>query len=109
MTQAMRVGESFNNSTVDLVLGQTLELCLPETPSTGYRWQVTADGSPACAIVGDAFAAPSPTAPGRGGEHCWTVTAVRAGDCAIALQHRRRWPGAAEPGRSFKLHVRVKS
>ena len=105
----MRVGESFNDSTVDLALGETLEVCLPETPSTGYRWQVTADGSPVCEITGDAFTAPSATAPGRAGEHCWSVMAVRAGDGAIELQHRRRWQGAGEPGRIFKLHVRVGS
>lgn len=104
----MRVGESANNSTVELAVGETLEICLPETPSTGYRWQVTADGSPACAIAGDGFAVPS-TAPGRVGEHRWTVTAVHPDNCDIELQHRRPWEGAAAPGRIFKLHVRVRS
>src|SRR5260370_31569641 len=101
----MRVGESFNDSTVDLALGETLEGCLPETPSTGYRWQVTADGSPACEITGDPFTAPSATAPGRAGEHCCSAMAVRARDCDIELQHRRRWQCAGQPRRIFQLHV----
>jgi inhibitor of cysteine peptidase len=103
-----RIDESFDNRTVDLAPGATLELCLPETPSTGYRWQVTSDGNPACAITDDAFTAPS-TVPSGSGEHCWTVTGVRAGDGVIALQQRRRWQAPGAPGRTFTLRVRVRS
>ncbi len=103
----MRVGETGNNSTIDLALGETLEICLPETPTTGYRWQVIAAGSPVCAIASDAFTTPSSPVPGGAGEHCWNVTAVRAGECDIELQQRRRWEAAGEPARLFTLHVRV--
>ena len=103
-----RIDESFDNGTVDLAPGATLELCLPETPSTGYRWQVTADGSPALAIADGAFTAPS-TVPGGRGERCWIVTGVHAGDGAIALQQHRHWQAPGEPGRTFKLRVRVRS
>lgn len=103
----MRLGEAANDRTITLAPGETVELCLPETPTTGYRWQVTADGGPACAIAGAAVAAPSSTMPGRSGERCWTVTAMRAGTGEIALERRRRWETAGEPGRVFRLHIRV--
>jgi inhibitor of cysteine peptidase len=104
----MRVGEAANDSTVTLAPGETLQLCLPETPTTGYRWQVIADGSPACAIAGAAIAAPSSSAvPGRSGERCWTVTAMRAGAGVIELERRRSWEAAGTAGGVFRLHVRV--
>ena len=105
----MRVGESANDSTVALAPGETLELCLPETPTTGYRWQVIADGSPACAVADTAATAPSSSVPGRSGERCWTVTAMRAGAGAIELERRRSWQSAGEAGDVFRLHVRVGS
>ncbi|HKW52075.1 MAG TPA: protease inhibitor I42 family protein [Stellaceae bacterium] len=103
----MRVGEAAHDSTVALAPGETLELCLPETPTTGYHWEVIADGSPACAIAGNARVAPSSSMRGGGGERCWTVTAVHAGTGEIELQRRRSWEASAEPGRVFRLHVRV--
>ncbi|HEX7967188.1 MAG TPA: protease inhibitor I42 family protein [Stellaceae bacterium] len=104
----MLVGESLNDQMIDLAVGETVEVRLPENPSTGFRWHVIADGKPACALVGDAFAAPSGP-PGRGGEHSWTFGAVHPGQCDIELRYRRRWEGAGDTGRSFKVHVRVGS
>ena len=103
----MRLGEAANASTVALAPGETIELCLPETPTTGYRWQVIADGSPACAITGAVVAAPPSNVPGRSGERCWTVMAMRAGTGEIALERRRSWESATEPGALFSLHIRV--
>jgi inhibitor of cysteine peptidase len=104
----MRLGEAANGSTVALTPGETVELCLPETPTTGYRWQVVADGSPVCAVAGAPAAAPPSSVPGRIGERCWTVTAMRAGTGEIELERRRSWDSAAEPGAVFRLHIRVK-
>jgi len=102
----MRLGEAADDSTVALTPGETVELCLPETPTTGYRWQVVAEGSPACAIA-TAADAPSSGAPGRGGERCWTIIAIRDGAGEIALERRRSWETAGEPAGVFKLHIRV--
>jgi inhibitor of cysteine peptidase len=103
----MRLGEAAHDSTVALAPGESVELCLPETPTTGYRWQVVADGSPACAIAAAAVAARSSGVPGRSGERCWTLTAIRDGAGEIALERRRSWETAGEPGGVFKLHIRV--
>ena len=105
----MRLGEAANDSTIALALGETAELCLPETPTTGYRWQVIADGSPACAIADAAVAAPSSAVPGRSGQRCWMVTAVRAGAGEIELERRRSWQSAGEADGGFRLHIRVGS
>jgi inhibitor of cysteine peptidase len=101
----MPFGESFNGQTVDVSVGQTIEVRLQENPTTGFRWRLASDGGPACRIIDDALNAPAGP-PGRGGEHKWTFEAIRTGECDIELRYARPWEGS-EPGKIFTLHVRV--
>ena len=99
-----RLDESADGREIELAEGQELELTLVENPTTGFRWRVTADGSPACALVSDEFRAPDEARPGQGGSHVWQFRAVRAGECRIALSYARAGGDAA---RAFTLRVRV--
>jgi inhibitor of cysteine peptidase len=102
----LQIGEDYVDRTVELPVGQVMELRLGENPTTGFRWQLKSDGGPACALEGDTFQ-PKAAAPGGGGEHSWQFRGVRAGDCEIELLYRRRWENAPA-SRSFKVHVQVK-
>ena len=101
----MVVDQSQSGQTLDLAVGQVIELRLAENPTTGYRWAFVTDGAPACAVVGDRFEG-SNGPPGQGGEHSWTIKGVQPGTCGIAMQYRRSFQPDA-PARSFELHVRV--
>jgi hypothetical protein len=72
------ISESFDGKTVDLSVGQVIELRLKENPTTGFRWQLRRDGTPACRITED-FIEPATTerapVPGRGSTHVWHVVA----------------------------------
>jgi inhibitor of cysteine peptidase len=98
--------EDANGQTIDLAVGEEIEIRLPENPTTGFRWQRTTDDLAACKLVSDTFRASSGP-PGHGGEHSWIFAAVRSGDCDIEFHLRRRWAGSAEPARTFKIHIRV--
>ncbi len=103
----MTLDESSNGQIVEAPIGDTIEIRLPENPTTGFRWHLTSDGSPECSLVHDDFSAPlSP--PGKGGMHTWRFEAVRAGECNIELRSRRRWETSPERERTFTIHVRVK-
>jgi inhibitor of cysteine peptidase len=102
------VDETFNGRTIDVTVGQTVEVHLSENPTTGFRWQLTSDGGPACVMTGDQFIAPTGP-PGKGGDHTWTFKVVRPGECDIELGYRRRWEGSAAASKTFKIHVKVKS
>ena len=102
------VDETFNGRTIDVTVGQTIEVHLSENPTTGFRWQLTSDGGPACAITGDQFIAPAGP-PGKGGDHTWKFKAVRPDECDIELGYRRRWESSAGPSKTFKIHVKVRS
>jgi len=99
------VDQNFNGQTVDLPVGQVMELRLAENPTTGYRWTFVANGKPVCVVVADRYNRPSGR-PGQGGEHFWQIKGVTAGDCTIALQYGRSFEPNA-PAKDFGLHVRV--
>ena len=99
------VDQTSSGQTVDLPVGQVMEVRLTENPTTGYRWRMIMNGAPACVMVNDRFQAPSGP-PGKGGEHIWLIKGAAIGTCDIAMQYRRGF----EPdvgARSFALHVRV--
>ena len=62
------VDQNFDGQTVDLPVGQVMELRLAENPTTGYRWTFVANGKPVCVVVADRYERPSGP-PGQGGEH----------------------------------------
>jgi len=99
-------GESFNGQTINLAVGQTVEIRLPENPTTGFRWQLMAHDGTVCAMISDAFKEPVGS-PGRAGEHSWVFEAIQPGGCDIELHYRRRWVRSVEPDRTFRIHVRV--
>ena len=83
-----------------------IELRLAETPTTGYRWHIAADGAPSCAVVADAFEPPA-AAPGSAGRHIWRIEAVHTGQCHFELRYERSFQAGAAPARIFTLDVRV--
>ena len=99
------IDETFFAQSVELPIGQVLELRLKENPTTGFRWIFAEDGEPCCALVSDAFE--RGTAPGAAGEHRWQMRAVHLGTCELRLFYRRPFDADASPARSFVLHVKV--
>ena len=103
----LHVDESFMNQTIDLPVGQVMELRLKENTTTGFRWSFAADGTPSCTLVGDAFE-PGENRPGAGGEHAWQIKAVRVGACDLKLFYRRSFESdGVPPAQSFTLRVQV--
>ena len=102
-----RCDDDCNGQTIDLAVGQKIEIRLPENPTTGFRWQFTAEDRATCRLESDSFEAPSGP-PGRGGEHSWIFEAVRPGDCDIAFRLRRPWDASGEPARTFAIRVHTK-
>jgi inhibitor of cysteine peptidase len=102
----IRIDESADGRTIDLPVGEEIEVRLPENPTTGYRWQVDSDGKPAVTLLDDQFDPPGGTH-GRAGSHGWRFEARQVGEGRIALASRRRWESGGQSGRTFAVSVRV--
>lgn len=104
------ISESDDGKTVDLAVGQVIELRLKENPTAGFRWQIRRDGAPACRISED-FVEPAPKdnppVPGQGGTHVWRIEGVQAGACNMALTYARGWEADRPPATTFRLHIQV--
>jgi predicted secreted protein len=102
----LQLDERSNGRTVSLQIGQTAEVGLSETPSTGFRWALVSKGEPACALISDSFE-PGVKRPGQSGFHRWQFQATAAAEGAIELHSRRSWEQATEPSAVFTLKVKV--
>jgi predicted secreted protein len=101
----LHVDDSFANQTVHLAAGQVMELRLKENPTAGFRWNLIANGQPACAVVSDKFQPPRGS-PGASGEHAWQIKALQAGNCRLQLFYQRPFSPKV-PARTFALEVQV--
>jgi inhibitor of cysteine peptidase len=102
----LQINESSNGQEITLPVGQTLEVCLRENPTTGFGWSLESKGEPACVFVKDFFESLSDT-PGRGGNHYWEFETAQVGLGTIELSYRRPWEKEKAPARTFTLRVRV--
>ena len=99
--------ESFNGKTINLPVGQAIEIRLQENPTTGFRWLLKSSDLAVCAMTSDTFEE-KPGPPGHGGEHSWIFEAVRSGECAIEFRYQRPWTDPTQPGRVFQIYIHVK-
>jgi inhibitor of cysteine peptidase len=98
------IDEDQNGKRIDLAVGETAELRLPENTTAGFSWTVVSDGAPVCSVTGEervGHASP----PGAGGEHVFRLRALKAGEASVELVYRRTWEAA--PARRFTLRLRV--
>lgn len=101
------IGEPDVGRTVDIPVGQTIEIRLPENPTTGFRWLMTGSSGSACRVLREDFHPPARTLPGAGGERTWQLEAVAVGECDFSITYRRPWTTDDTSQRNFHLHIRV--
>lgn len=101
------ITESDAGRTIEISVGQTMEIRLPENPTTGFRWLMTARDESVCAVLHEEFHPPAHAAPGAGGERTWQLEAAAVGECDFGVTYRRPWAADGTSQRTFRLHIRV--
>jgi inhibitor of cysteine peptidase len=103
----MQYDESANGTETELSAGAEFGLSLPETPTTGYRWELKV-GEPECTLLSETSQSAKGTT-GGSGTHSWRFRAPASGSCSIVMEYKRSWETGAEPERTFTLKVRIRS
>ncbi|WP_175538327.1 protease inhibitor I42 family protein [Mitsuaria sp. PDC51] len=80
-----------NGKTIDLRVGHSVLLRLPENPSTGYGW--TLDADPRLVEISEKRHVHSAETVGSGGESQWSIKAAVPGATTLRLKHWREWEG----------------
>jgi inhibitor of cysteine peptidase len=95
-----------NGQTVRLSVGDTLELHLPENPTTGYLWVTTTIDNALLAEMAHDFIPPTTDAYGAGGMRILRYRALSRGHSPLELALRREWE-PENPIDHFRLDVIV--
>ena len=95
-----------NDTQISAVIGQQIEIALPENPTTGFRWELRQDGAPTCVSEGSRFET-STGGLGKGGTRRWRFEAVHEGSGRIELVYRRPFESDKPPAQVFRIAVRV--
>ncbi len=100
----LHADETFNGRTIELPVGETLEICLSENRTTGFKWEIVANGEPICRIQDDRYEAGRSV--GQGGKHLWRFRAHQTGSAEIELRYRRPWE-KRKAANTFRLCLQV--
>ena len=103
----IQIDAAQSGQTLDMRVGEVAELRLAENVTTGFRWQVSRDGSPACRLTDEATLNEGAARPGQGGTHVWRITGIQPGTCDVTLSYGRPWEQNATPARSFEVRIRI--
>ena len=107
----LQIDASQSGQTVQIAVGEAVELRLAENRMTGFRWTVLRDGAPECRIADagpERSGGPNKHArPGHGSTHVWRISGVQAGTCEVALAYARPWERHSMPAAAFDVRFHV--
>jgi inhibitor of cysteine peptidase len=100
------IAEKDNGRTVDVRVGQSVRINLPENATTGYRWAVDRYDEE---FVESIATEPRYTANaiGSGGEVAFIFKGKKIGSGEIVLKHWRHWEGDSSITSRFRLRLNV--
>ncbi|HEY5183710.1 MAG TPA: protease inhibitor I42 family protein [Actinomycetes bacterium] len=100
----IELGPADTGTSRSVRVGELTTVRLPESPTTGYRWECDEPGA-GLLLVEDRFEGAT-TPRGSGGERVLVFQAVSTGPATLRLVNRRSW-GSADPGEEFSVQFDV--
>ena len=89
-------------------MGDTIEICLPENATAGYRWSAD-ENDTSLFEVGEVSAEYPKEAIGSGGQACVRIIAHSPGSGTVRLKYWRPWEGPDGILRRFSVDVDVEA
>jgi inhibitor of cysteine peptidase len=102
----VRIGVQHKDATVPAKVGDTVEVVLPETATTGFQWQADEPG-PALAVETSKLEPPDVASPGAGGTRHVVVRAVEPGTSRLSLRLRRSWEPPEKSEDTYAVDIDV--
>jgi predicted secreted protein len=97
-----------NGNSIELSVGDKIEIELPGNPTTGFQWEVSDVDSIILSPIGEPEFKPSSNAVGSGGNVILRFEAVGAGQTELKLIHHRPFEKNVPPIQTFEVIVTVK-
>ncbi len=99
--QVVFAGQNDNGGSLELSIGQVLELTLDGNPTTGFEWQPQLTAGGALEQQGDYEFTPSSDAIGAGGQIVFHFVAVAPGDVQLHMVYHQPWDTGTPPAETF--------
>lgn len=100
--------EGDNSSTVELAVGQELQVRLAGNPTTGYAWSLTGLDENFLQQEGEANYESDSDLIGAGGVYTFHFKALRAGQTSLTLAYARSFEPDVPPERVFSVDVMIR-
>jgi inhibitor of cysteine peptidase len=104
---SLKLTEADNGSTVELALGDTMEVVLDGNPTTGFTWESVAPDTAVLQQVGEPEFVAETELLGSGGKFTFRFQAVGSGQTVLQLIYHRPWETDVAPERTFEVTVIV--
>jgi inhibitor of cysteine peptidase len=102
----MKYTEGDDGHEIEVRVGDTFEVSLPEIRTSGFSWSIKSGGAPVCSMAADVFGSKS-AMPGESGAHRWSFKVDAPGTATIEMIYRRPWDAKSPPARTYSLRVRA--
>jgi inhibitor of cysteine peptidase len=100
--------EKDNEQTVNVCLGESVRINLPENATTGYRWAIDSYDEEFIEAIATEPRYPA-NATGSGGEVAFIFRSKKIGTGKIVLKHWRHWEGDSSFTNRFRLYLNIRS
>jgi inhibitor of cysteine peptidase len=109
-SQTVKLSETDNGKSIELKVGDKVELTLASNPTTGYDWEWTSkDGSVLTQLGDPAFVQEGEEGlVGAGGKTTYTFEATATGEMKLKLVYHRAWETDVPPVQEFEVTIVVK-
>ena len=99
--------EADNGRSIELKVGDELEVTLPGNPTTGFQWDVDSVDSVILRQIGEPEFKPSNNAVGSGGNFTLRFEAVGTGQTELKMIHHRSFEENVPPIQTFEVTITV--
>ena len=96
-------------STVNIQVGNTLEIALEGNPTTGYTWEIAPESGALLSQQGEAEFKPASSALGSGGIVTLRLKAMQPGNMKLKLIYHRTFEKNVPPLQSYEIGLVVES
>ena len=96
-----------NGRSIELRVGDILEVTLPANPTTGFQWEVSEVDNAILRPIGEPKFEPSSNAVGSGGQVTFRFEAIGTGQTALKLIHHRAFEEDVPPIETFEVNITV--
>jgi inhibitor of cysteine peptidase len=101
------LSENDSGKTIEVTQGDTIEIRLPENPTTGFQWTVEEVDENILALQSSEYVLPKDPEIGEGGTRVVRFQAKQAGSGEVTLKYWREWEGDSSIIKRFKINVTV--